>query len=1583
MNTILSARINLALEGRGGRIALVAGDMALSGNELLSRSVEMAAVIRALGVTPDDTVGIVVDRSARSIVTMLAVLHLGCAYLPLDPTSPEPWREHLLKLARVRVLMRSNGEYEVRQPRLSVPDHEGNGIHLAYVMGTSGTTGPPKVVPVAETSLLHYCHAFADRVGGQAALTGTRMASVTTLAADLGNTMVFPALLFGAELHLVSEQTARDPRRFATYLRTRAIDALKVVPTHLRALLEGGLTDLPARLLVVGGESFDLDLLQKLEWRAPRCAVFNHYGPTEATIGVAMRRVDTSPGSASRLRAAGHRTVPVGTALGATELRIVDERLEPCARGQVGELVIRGPGVTQGYPGNAAETGQRFTTAAWSRGEPVFRTGDRALLTPDDELELFGRADRQLKVRGHRVEAAGVEAELRAHPGVRDVSVGLRQLGDLGTVLVAWAHAAADVDEIRLREFLRARLPESMVPSQIVMVRELPRTPNGKVDHWALPDPLVRRITVGDRDIGADAVSRIFAEVLHLPPQVVHDDFFRLGGHSLAALRVIDRLHEEHGLHVAVADFFANPHPAEIMRVARPVTNAAASPPAPVLSPQVRALWTLLQLRPHDTAYEIPLRLRVVGPVDAERIHSALTEFATRHEALRTRFTHEGGEPMAIVDPTPSATLVFDHTALDIEAGPVMRASVTATEHGEHVIDFLVHHIVFDGVSHSVLTRELALLLSGERPESAPVANPPAHKRSREILPLGEGARARVGLPAWQPFSDAPARCHEQQLPTGVWPLVESRATGLYTTPFTMVAAAWALVLSRQDGEHVVTIGTPADLRAGSAGAHMVGYHVNVVVLEMEIEPDENIRDLVARTHRAVGLALASRDIPYADRVAEQRTVNGTPPTRTLLTIERIEHVVGTKVELRQEPVPTPRPMLGVDVCVLLDDHSASLQIHHREDVCRPWQARCLGDQLSHVLRQIIADPDTPVASVDILPSAWADRVLEWTHGSAVPELDRRGAPSFLDRAAERPSARAIIWPGGGWTRAQLAEEIERVARTLRDRGLGPGHVVAVSAPPSPALVVAWHAAQLVGAAVIALDPDWPEHRRAVAAEAASAGVRVNAPDGLTLLVEGRASVTPVHQYDLAYLVLTSGSTGAPKTVAIQRAALANELSWFASEFPIGEGERVLAHTSPSFDVSVWEMLGPLTWGACLVFPSVHRRNDVPHLAEVLLRYDVTVTQTVPSLLQAWLDYDELDRSRLRLILCGGEEMPVSLASAVASRLPGTMLVNVYGPSETTIDATFWRVAPSSIVGGRVPIGRPIGGTRAYVLDDQLRLLPPGAFGQLAIGGNAVGLGYPNDPAETSHRFVPDPFATEPGARLYLTGDRARWNGDGDLEFGGRQDNQVKIRGNRIELEEVEAALRALPFVEDAVVHPIGVGTPEARLAALVVPAEKGRLTVQDLHSGVAEVLPSYLVPSAYGLVETLPRRTNGKMARDVLPLDALQTPATRTDWRTAMEAEVGRVWADLLGHHALEPDLSFFASGGTSLLIPALSTRLSQEVGATLSVPELFEHATIRAQATALERKAAGRDAHTVVVTGRGGQRRQAIAVRRRRGSA
>ncbi|MDP3491806.1 MAG: AMP-binding protein, partial [Hyphomonadaceae bacterium] len=409
MKRVLAKRIDEALKARGAGSALVAGRTLLSGNDLRDRAHMVAATLRSQNVSAGSTIGIETDRSAEALIIILGILFSDCAYLPMDSDIPVTWQQVLLTAGGARLVVSSQetiGSYLNIVSRdeilsgspfrggASTASHagahlsEGGPSALAYIMGTSGSTGVPKAVPVRDDSLLEYCDAFAQRVGGHSALSGLRMASVTTLSADLGNTMVFPSLLFGGELHLVPRDAIQDPQRLGEYIQNHEVDALKIVPTHLRALLDVGGDVFPKKLLVVGGEPFGLDLLRRLEERAPGCAVFNHYGPTETTIGAAMYRVGTSVGTADELEASGCQSVPVGTALGETALSVVNDRRDAVDFGVVGELAIQGNCVSEGYLGSDDAARVNFAEGNGSKRGPVYYTGDLARICASGNIEL-------------------------------------------------------------------------------------------------------------------------------------------------------------------------------------------------------------------------------------------------------------------------------------------------------------------------------------------------------------------------------------------------------------------------------------------------------------------------------------------------------------------------------------------------------------------------------------------------------------------------------------------------------------------------------------------------------------------------------------------------------------------------------------------------------------------------------------------------------------------------------------------------------------------------------------------------------------------------------------------------------------------------------------------------------------------------------------------------------------------------------------------------------------------------------------------------------------------------------------------
>ncbi|MEV8510702.1 amino acid adenylation domain-containing protein [Dactylosporangium sp. NPDC051484] len=1602
MTSSLNERIEQALRDLGDGLAVVAADstgrdVATSGTELAARAGAVAAL--AAVVRSGRSVAVLAHRSADTLAAMLGCLAAGVPWLPLDPDLPDGQLVERLRRTGAGLLLVSStsaaraeriapaagigwaaADAAGEGPATAAPGRAAGG--LAYLIQTSGTTGAPKTIGVPLSALESYLAGILPVLGGLERLRGRRIGVVTTLAADLGYTTVFAGLLAGAQLHLVPRPVAQDPAAFAAYQRRHRLDAYKTTPSHLRALLAADPSGdfLPTELLVCGGEAFTPDLVEGLVRAGARCRVVNHYGPAETCIGVAAGAVALAP------RAGGEPALPVGPALHEVRLRVVDEHLRDVPAGTSGEILIAGPQLSWGYLGAPEQTAERFVADPGGHGRRAYRTGDRGLLTEHGELVVLGRIDRQRKVRGHRVEPAGVEAALRRLPGVRDAAADVRPVGDLGDTLVAWV-AADGVSAAELQARLAERLPAHEVPSRILVRAALPRTVNGKVDTAAL---------ALDQDQGSDAGSAridrlggVFAAVLGSAPVDPDADLFGLGLHSLAAVRAVARVHRAGLGELSVRQV----HEARTVRALDrlldpgddPVTGPAsgpvtdAGPPVTGFEPQQHALWLERARLGPGSAYDIPLHWTLTGPADLATLRGAVERVVEAHPALRTRGVLDGDVPRAVRHDEPVPVRTVDLSALaagaqdaavddllrelraelGAAAGP-LRAAVVRRSPVRHELLVAVDHAVFDGPSADVFVAAVLAVATGGDPP-APTGHPrrpPAARGAAPRLPAPPGLAldhpAGAAIGAIRVVAD---------LPDDLWDRVRRCAADLGVSVFALTVSVWAAVLGRQEGDRAFVVATPVDLREDHGidpARPAIGCFVNTVPVVVEPDESATVPALCAKTAGAVAAALDDRLRPYAEHSARMRADHATAqPARVMVTVERAPtHRAGVLAAVPRA-VPAPRPTVDLDLVVTeYDDAPATVALHVAAGAGDRARADALLDQLAAGLAAVCLRPGQRVGDLELLSDRWRSRLLAWGTGDPASPRDDAVAPVRRHGRA-RPDDVAAVTPEGAWTYGALLRLVDVYRAGLAAAGVAPGGHVGVAVPRSVELVALWLAVLESGAAVVALDPHWPAERIAQAVTAGRLDLLVaDRPEAATecptvrpaqLTEAGRheGPPAPVAATATAYVILTSGSTGVPGAVAVSRAALAGHLGWVDAEFALTPDDRVLLHTSPGFDVAVWELLGPLGRGAPLVVAPPAQAADVEGLARLVRAERVSVLQTVPALLQALLEQpDFVAAEGLRLVFCGGEEVPPGLVAQSHRLLPAVTLVNAYGPTETTVDATRRVTLPGDGSLPRVPIGRPIGGATARVIDDVGRLLPPGAVGELAIGGAGVANGYLNDPARTAARFVPDPYGTRPGARLFRTGDRVRWTSDGQLDFLGRRDNQVQLRGQRVELEEVEAALTSHLAVREAAVAVAGSGRDARLVARLVLTGEPA---VAELRRHLAARLPVAAVPAEMLLVPALPRLPNGKVDRAAaarLTGRPLTAPATTM---TAAEARVADVWAAVLGTRPGNPHVGFFDAGGNSLLILRLRARLAEAFGTAPTVTDLFEHPTVQAQAAFL----------------------------------
>ena len=1525
--------------------AVVDDELELTYQELAERSRRLARHLAAMGVGPDSRVGVSVERSAEMVVGLLGTLEAGGAYVPLDPEYPDERVAAMVEDARPTVVLTreriaalsSSGSAE---PLLRpVPDEA-----LAYLLFTSGSTGRPKGVMVEHRSLVNHMLWMQTELPLS---PGDRVLQKTPFGFDASVWEFWAPLMAGATLVMARPGEHRDPAALVRAVRKRKITILQVVPSLLSALLEEGLGDCPSLSRVfVGGEALSAGLVERFS-RASGAEMVDLYGPTETTVQVTAGRAE--PG----------RPVRLGPAIHNARVLVLDRALGLSPLGAPGEICIGGAPVGRGYFERPAETAERFVPDPFgdSPGARLYRTGDLGRRRPDG-IEFLGRIDHLVKVRGVRIELGEIEATLARHPQVDQAVVLVRD----GARLAAFVAGSAEPSA--LRAYLRERLPEAMVPLEWVSLPELPRTPNGKIDRKALallaPDSSGEEF-VAPRTPAEELLAGIFAEVLGVERVGAHDDFFALGGHSLLATRVVARMREALKVEIPLAAFFTSPTVAGLAGR----SSASEAPPlerrrleeAPLSFAQER-LWFLDRLAPGLPVYNMPALLRLPGPVDEAALERALAEIARRHEVLRTVFPVSGDGPVQRVLPTGFPFSVVDlpesearHFAeaearrpFDLTQGPLARALLLRTGGEARRLLLVFHHIVFDGWSTGVLLGELTALLG-----SAPLPEPrlqyadyAAWQRSwltgdvleRQLAWWRErlaGAPLALDLPADRP-RPAVQSFRGAVLPVDLPGDLRNLARRQGATPFMVLLAALSAFLHRVTGQDDLVVGAALANRGRAEIEGLLGFFVNALPLRSNLADDPPFSALLARTRTEALGAYDHQDVPFERlvlEVAPRRDLSRSPLFQVMLALQS-----APRPALEIEEIHTGTSKF--DLSLLFEEVSGSFRgtAEYATDLFDTGTVERLLGGFRRLLQGAIEAPGTRISELPLLSEAERRQVvLEWNRTATDSPREATIHGLFEEQAARRPDAVAVVFGEEALTYGELDLRAGRLARRLRERGVGPETPVGLSAERSADLIVAILGILKAGGAYVPLDPGDP---RGLAEDVPV----ILGPEDLSAEGVGMAGVA-VSPDSLAYVMYTSGSTGRPKGVAVTHRNVVRLVR--ETDYARFGPEEVFLQLAPvSFDASTLEIWGPLLNGGRLVVapPGAPSFAD---LADRIPRHGVTTLWLTAGLFHGMVEARLDGLAPVRQLLAGGDILSPAHVRQALSGLPGTVLINGYGPTEGTTFTCCHRIGEA---GATIPIGKPIANTRVYVLDRGLRPVPVGVAGELYAAGDGVARGYAGRPELTAERFLPNPLES-PGERMYRTGDLARWRPDGTLEFLGRADQQVKIRGFRVEPGEVEAALRKHPAVRDAVVvaipEPAGAGR---RLVGYVV-AEADPAALQTF---LRERLPEPLVPTAFVRLPELPLTPNGKVDRRALPEPEAPAREGFVAPSTPAEELVAGIWADLLGVSRVSAEADFFEMGGHSLLAAQAVARLGSALGVDLPVRAIFESPTVAGLAEAAE---------------------------------
>ncbi|MET8850120.1 amino acid adenylation domain-containing protein [Amycolatopsis sp. NPDC004625] len=1486
-------------------------------------------------------VGILADPGVGFVSAVLGVLWSGSAYVPLDPALPVARLAGLLADSGAASVVAGPGFEDLAaeiagdgtgivvlddaedEEWAPVPGGDA-GLDLAYVIFTSGSTGRPKGAMVHRRGMVNHLLAKVDDLGLAASDVVVQNAPLTF---DVSVWQMLAPLLAGGRVRVVSRVVAADPDALFGLIRAEGVSVLEVVPSLLRAALDSwDLAEQPdvsgLRWLVVTGEALPPDLCARWFARFPDVPLVNAYGPTECSDDVTHAVIRSGP-----------EVVPIGRAVRNSRLYVLGDELRPVPAGSIGELFVGGLVVGRGYVGDPAKTAAVFVADPF--GEPgtrMYRTGDRVRLRPDGQLEFVERRDFQVKIRGHRIELGEIEACLTAHPAAGEAVVTVHGTGN-DRRLVAYVTGSATADE--LRAHATAQLPAYMVPGAYLVLDRFPLTAHGKIDRKALPAPEQHTGTTvrGPRTPVEATLCAIWADVLGVAEVGIDDDFFVIGGHSLLANSVVSRVRSALDAELSIRDLF---EARTVSRLAGRLVSAGQAgagfrklerPERIPLSHAQTRMWFLNRLE--GAGYNIPLAVRLGGDFDPAALAAALGDVVERHEILRTIFPDVDGVPyQQVLPPAPGSVLATatsteaDLTAtlaaaagrgFDLATDRPLRATLYRVG-DEHVLLLVLHHIAGDGWSVDVLARDLAIAYDARVRGVAPGwADLPAQYADyavwqRELLDDRQAAdrpweywrTALDGLPDELRLpADLPRRASTAfrggsagfEVPPSVHKGLTALARRSGASTFMVVQAAVAALLTRHGAGTDVPLGSLVAGRSEEVTNDLVGFFVNTLVLRTDTSRNPTFAELVARVRDTDLEAYAHQDLPFElllEMARPARSLSRQPLFQVMLSYYEVPdprfEIGGLRV--RPEILPATGAKFKFDLTFQLGerpgDGGLEGSIEYSADLFTRETAGLLAERLNRLLAAVAEDPELPLSGIELVPE------------TALPVFS--GEPAQLP-ALRNTRGPALVSKDGRLSHAQLRRRVTTEARRLRAGGVGPEWTVTVGAESAVDRVVHVLAALEAGAAYRLADPaEEPgmvlevarpqEESGAQSGSAVSGGTPARALSGSAVSGETGTPVAAAHA--AAHL---------PDGTVLSRRALAEAVAALRESIP--DGSRVLV---PDLAGAIPVVLAALGAGGSVHFVEA----GTAALARLLEGELPAVLFATPHQVRALAARHEGALAGVRLIV-GGEP----LAAPLTERLHRA------GAEVHTRDGDLTGPAAP----GALP--QPVRATRAYVLDETLRPVPPGAHGELWLAGPALARGYAGQPGRTAARFAADPFG-EPGTRMYRTGDLVRRRLDGTLEPAA---GAVRARGFAVRPVEVEAALLRHPGVAAA-----EVVVRDDQLVAYVVP----RGDTGNLRAHLTRELPDFAVPSAVVELPALPLTAAGE-------LDHAQLPAPRTTTRGSTPAEevLRLAFAETLGLPEVDVDADFFALGGNSLLSVRL-VALARNAGLRFTVADVLTHGTV-----------------------------------------
>ncbi len=1477
---------------------------------------------------------------------------------------------------------------------------------LAYVIYTSGSTGQPKGVMIQHQSVLNRIN-WMQRV--YSIDEDDVILQKTQFTFDVSVWELFWWSFVGARVVLLVPEVEKDPEELLNAIERFKVSVLHFVPSMLTAFLdyigkiEIGKRLISLRQVFASGETLQpiqVERFNQYVYSVSGATLHNLYGPTEATVDVTYYDCPIT-GPIYR--------VPIGKPIDNTKIYILNESQQLQPIGVPGELCIAGAGLAKGYLNRDDLTAKKFVTNPYNSTEQIYRTGDLARWLDDGNIEFIGRIDYQIKIRGYRIELGEIEKKLLEHPEVKGAAVidHLDQKGE--KYLCAYVTLKGDLPIWELKDYLIEKLPTYMIPTYFVKTAKIPLNTNGKIDRKALLKEKInyeRAVEyVAPQNVIEVQIAKMWSEIFEVENISVLDNFFTLGGHSLKAISLVTQVKKEFDVKLSVKVIFNFPilrdFAAQVkgaMNKDLPLITKVEKRDAYPLSSAQNRIFVLHKLAEQRVNYNISSLMHVEGDLDKKRFVGAFRQLVERHESLRTSFHMIDGEPMQIIHYNAEVTLKVlsveeeELTSVsrdlikpfDLSIPGLIRLTLIEGKNKNFLL-LDMHHIITDGHGIDILLKDFAKLYQGNDLQPLSIQYKDFTMWQNQLLTDGVLKDQEVywihrfanDIPVLNLPTDYPRSgtrnyfgdIYEVVLDTEFAVKTKEFAVEFGVTLYMVFLAIFNVLLARYTGQDDIIIGSPVLGRSDADLEQIVGVFVNTLAIRNQPLGEKTFAEFLAEVQTSALDAYENQDYPFEmliEKINLPRDPGRNPLFDVMLTYTQLKGSNTRVGDLILSPIKVGRTSSKFDLSLGITENvdRINLEFEYSTELFKNQTVEKLAKHYLRLLEEIIKNPEVKIAEIDILTTVERKLLLCDFNSKVLGEsLDKTFQHAFEEEVARSPEDIAVIFEDNFLSYEELNQSANRLARTLRGRGVKPDQIVPIMIERSIAMVVGVLGILKSGGAYLPLDPQYPKERliymledsqaqlmvtyKSVNKEIEFNGEVIDLEMSLNEEQNGANLKTLNSPTDLAYVIYTSGSTGKPKGIMVQHDNYLTIAQAWTAEHRLGDFKiRLLQTASYSFDVFAGDLARTLLNSGLMVICPEDQKMDPVSLYELIRKYSINYLDITPLVAVPLMNYIKehgLQIDDLKLLVIGSDSCSARDFKEIVRWFGDKFrIINSYGITETTIDSSYYEEPFEKIPDkGNTPIGKPLPNVRCYVLDSFLRLQPVNVPGELYISGYSVSRGYWNREELTDARFLSDPFV--PGAKMYKTGDMVKWLEDGNLAFLGRMDHQVKIRGFRIELAEIEQTLLSHNAVLKVIVTDRVDASQERYLCAYLITDEE--LSLSAIRSYLTERIPEYMIPAYFVTLDKFPVTLNGKVDWKNLPnpLEYMLRESEHQSPETKIEIELVEIWREILRVDRIGINDNFFEIGGHSVKAIKLISWINQKYNVHVQLTHVFKYPTIK----------------------------------------